>query len=299
MRARGWSLVLAGLFGVVLSPFHEHVGAQSGVGVPRVVISEYRFRGPSGSSDEFVELFNQGSADADISGWRLRSSNDAGTIASLVTMGPGTILKRGCFYLLANSAGYSAGVPANRTFVNVTSDNGSIAILNASSATPIDQVGNGTSLLAFGEGTRLPAFTASTDSQSYHRRTDPAAGFVDTNNNAADFQLISPATPRNSNQANCLTPESLTVNVGSSPTLGEQGQQVLVLATVTPATLPGSTNVQVTGDLSALGGSPSAVFADNGVAPDEAASDNVFTSAVVVPYSTPLGARAVDRKSVV
>ena len=66
MRARGWSLVLAGLFGVVLSPFHEHVGAQSGVGVPRVVISEYRFRGPSGSSDEFVELFNQGSADADI-----------------------------------------------------------------------------------------------------------------------------------------------------------------------------------------------------------------------------------------
>ena len=267
MRARGWSLVLAGLFGVVLSPFHEHVGAQNGVGVPRVVISEYRFRGPSGSSDEFIELFNAGTADADVSSWRLRSSTDSGT-SSVVILSSGTIIKRGCFYLIANSTGYSAGVAPDRTFVNATSDSGGMALLNAASTTIFDQVGN-SPLSVYGEGTRLPAFTASTASQSYERRADPAAGFLDTNNNAADFQLISPATPRNSNQANCLTPASLTVNVGSSPTLGEQGQQVLVLATVTPATLPGSTNLQVTGDLSALGGSPSAVFADNGVAPDE------------------------------
>ena len=47
---------------------------------------------------------------------------------------------------------------------------------------------------------------------------------------------------------------------------------------VSPGTVPASTGVQVVGDLSGVGGSATAPFADNGVAPDLVASDNIYTA---------------------
>jgi hypothetical protein len=289
---------LATLLGVALSPFHEHVGAQ--VGASRILISEYRLHGPSGANDEFVELFNPGTVDADVSGWRLRSSNNGATMSALTTMPPGTRIGAGCFFLIANTttSGYSGGVTPDRTYQNSTgtADNGGIAILNASSATPIDAVGNGASAV-FHEGTALPAFPpqptppAQYADLSYERRPGTASAYVDTDNNVADFQLISPATPRNSNVANCRT--NLTMTGAASPSHVEQGERVVIRATVTPATLPGSTNLQVIGNLSAIGGSTTADFADNGVAPDAVANDNIFSAEAMLPQGNPLGAQPI------
>ncbi len=49
-------------------------GRQVSVSSP-IVISELRFRGPGGASDEFVELYNNSDSAVDISGFLLRGSN--------------------------------------------------------------------------------------------------------------------------------------------------------------------------------------------------------------------------------
>ena len=293
MRSRGLLLALATLLGVVLSPFHEHVGAQ-GTGGSGIVISEYRLRGPNGTNDEFIELFNGGVADVDVSSWTLRSSTGTGAISGLTTLPANTRIRRGCFYIIANTAAAnSVGVTPDKTYVSSsgTPDNGGLAILT-NTGTMVDQVGNGAGS-AFGEGNRLPAFPAVAVNQSYERRASNVSGIVDTNDNLADFQLIAPSTPHNSNVANCLAPVNLTVNGAASPTHVEQGQRVIIQAAVTPATLPGSTNIQVTGNLSEIGGSTTAPFADTGVAPDTVGNDNIFTAEALVPQGNPLGARSI------
>src|SRR6185436_8906590 len=192
---------------------------------------------------------------------------------------------------------YSEREPADLRYANTTgtADNGGMAILNAISNTPIDAVGNGASAV-FREGTALPAFPpqpappAVYPNLSYERVEDRVSGYVDVGDNVRDFHQISPATPHNSNPANCQG--SLTVSV-ISPPAAEQGEQIRIQATVTPGTLPLSSNIQVTGDLSAIGGSASTVFADDGVSPDAQPNDNKFTAAVIVPQGNPLGAQSI------
>ncbi|HEX6162127.1 MAG TPA: HYR domain-containing protein [Vicinamibacterales bacterium] len=293
MGWRGLCLAAVTLLCVALPPFHEHANAQ-GTSAPAVVISEYRLRGPNGVNDEFIELFNAGVADVDVSGWALRSSTATGVITALTTLPAATRIRRGCFYLIANTvSANSVGVTPDRAYMNAngTPDGGGLALLTNTSVT-VDQVGN-SATSAFGEGTRLPAFPSTAVSQSYERHASSVSGFVDTNDNAADFSLIAPSTPRNSNVANCLTPVNLTVSGTSVPTSVEQGQRVQLFAAVTPATLPGSTNVQVFGNLSAIGGAVNVQFADNGVAPDAVANDNVFSYEHLVPQGNPLGERSI------
>ena len=52
-----------------------------------VVISEFRVRGPQGGNDEFIELYNAGSAPVGIGGWKINGSNSSGTTSTRVTIG--------------------------------------------------------------------------------------------------------------------------------------------------------------------------------------------------------------------
>src|SRR5262245_60301139 len=69
-----------------------------------VVISEFRFRGPNGGSDEFVELYNLTSSSIDISGWKLRGSNNAGTVSDRATVPSGKTIPARGHYLFTNSS---------------------------------------------------------------------------------------------------------------------------------------------------------------------------------------------------
>src|SRR5687768_7687555 len=69
-----------------------------------VVISEFRFVGTTGASDEFVELHNVSNAAVDISGWKLKGSNNAGVNSVRATVPLGTIIQPGCYYLFTNTA---------------------------------------------------------------------------------------------------------------------------------------------------------------------------------------------------
>src|SRR3954453_20347445 len=108
-----------------------------------VVISEFRFRGPVGGNDEFVELMNTGSGPVDISAWALQGcSSTTGAASSRATVPAGVTLQAGEHYLFVNNpatGGYSCSVPGDRTYATGFSDGARARIVDAG-ATVIDGV---------------------------------------------------------------------------------------------------------------------------------------------------------------
>ncbi len=91
-----------------------------------VKINEIRFDGGSANpTDQFVELFNAGDADVDISGWTLVNTRSEWAPVKLGTIPEGTkIMANGFFLLGLSSSGLAA--PANRgdNIINVRSTSG-------------------------------------------------------------------------------------------------------------------------------------------------------------------------------
>jgi beta-lactamase superfamily II metal-dependent hydrolase len=194
-------------------------GVAAGGGAAGVVISEFRTHGPSGGNDEFVEIYNSTAAAVDISGWKMKGSNNAGTNSTRATVPSSTSLPAHAHYLFTNTAanGYSAGVPGNTTYTTGITDDGGVAI-TLPNDTIVDAVGLSTGS-AFKEGTVLTPLITNTN-QGYERKPGgPDGSTQDTGNNAADFVLKAPSTPQNLSSAITppivVTPASL--NFGSVP----------------------------------------------------------------------------------
>jgi hypothetical protein len=166
-------------------------------GAPHVVISEFRTRGPNGGSDEFIELYNPTDNSTDISGWKINGSNNAGTASTRLTISASTTIPAHGHFLATNNStgGYSGSVSGNQTYSTGITDDGGIALFDETN-TIVDQVGM-SSGSAYGEGARLTALTINVD-RSYERLPGGSNGSgQDTNDNAADFQLITPSNPQN------------------------------------------------------------------------------------------------------
>lgn len=166
-------------------------------GAQHIVISEFRTRGPSGGSDEFIELYNPTNAPIDIGGWKINGSNSGGTIGTRLTINAGTNIPAHGHFLATNNAtnGYSGSVPGNQTYNTGVTNDGGIALLDAGN-TVIDQVGMSAGS-AYGEGTRLSALTTDAD-RGYERLPGSSAGSgQDTDDNATDFQITAPSDPQN------------------------------------------------------------------------------------------------------
>ena len=120
---------------------------------------------------------------------------------------------------------YSGSVLGNQTYSTGITDDGGIAILNASSVI-IDQVGMSTGS-AYKEGTVLASLGTSNLNRGYERKPGGSSGSSqDTDNNANDFQLITPSDPQNLSSAptpaggftlSVATTGSGTGNITSSP----------------------------------------------------------------------------------
>ena len=309
MRARTWFVAAVTVAVVVaVTLMEEHVSARSASGI---VISEYRFRGPKGDNDEFIELFNAGHAPVNVGGWLIRvSANNVPTsLATRATIPANTVIPPGCYYLVANAT-VSTTLPGfvgpgrptpNLTYANNGfGDEGGVAIATSLLASGIvDQVGQGTAPNAYGEGLRLtaanlpPGVVLTTNVERGIERRPGVNGHFDTDNNASDFEVKDVSTPRNADAGNCIQQVNLGVVASLPAPSVEQGQPLTVFASVSPATVPLSSGIGVTGDLSAVGGSSSTPFADNGVAPDMVANDQVFTAAVFVAPANPIGPRSM------
>lgn len=173
-----------------------------------LVISEFRFRGPSGTSgasDEFVELRNTSTSSLDISGYKLRgcASGSPGNVSDRATVPQGTVLQPGQHYLFANNStgGYSGGVTEDQAYSTGVSDltSSSYSGVRVEDAAGVVTDGVGSPNSPCREGTGLTHPTTVGD-QSFERK--PAGvNNQDTDDNAADFEGPKAGNPQNSGAA--------------------------------------------------------------------------------------------------
>ncbi len=223
MRSRSWLVAVFVVMAVQMSPMLEKVSAQSG---PGIVISELRFSGPNGVSDEFIELFNASDTEINIGGWLVRVSGSQSTSSADRTRIPintRSVVRPGCYYLITftpGSTGYSGRTPGDHTYGTGFADDGGVAVGPVAPLgtpfVPTDQVGFHARTLYF---ERTPIVGGlSTLNRSFERKPIPqdtqvpnlqdtngpnpqnstspcvvpggSAGYLDTNNNATDFRMI-------------------------------------------------------------------------------------------------------------
>jgi subtilisin-like proprotein convertase family protein len=178
---------------------------------PKAIISEFRLRGPSSGTDEYMEIHNASdrplvveSVDGS-AGWALASANG---ILFVVTNG--TVLPARGHFLGVNSAGYSLlNVPAGPgttaagdiLFLADVADNAGLALFRSASptnlnlGTRLDAVGSTleTNTL-FKEGVGYPALSAADISlysiESAFIRNRSSGSPKDSDDNAADFLYL-------------------------------------------------------------------------------------------------------------
>lgn len=172
-------------------------GAVEGVGPirvtmpipPRVVINEFRTRGPNGSTDQFVELFNESLTASSGAATLCRNVNgtQAPECMSLpIAIGP-------LCHFLITAPGYSGLVRGDATMNVLMHDDGGIGFAPSfRNDTQNDVVGMNDRFAGNHEGTALAPFGPSNIDRSYSRTGR------DTNDNARDFSITSPSTPQNS-----------------------------------------------------------------------------------------------------
>ncbi|HEX8140108.1 MAG TPA: lamin tail domain-containing protein [Pyrinomonadaceae bacterium] len=166
-----------------------------------VLISEFRTRGSGGSNDEFIELYNKSDAAINLSGWKIKASNNAGAVTTRMVIAQGTTLPARAHFLVTNagSGGYTGAVAGNQSYSTGIADDGGIA-LTRSDDVIVDQVGMSAGS-AFKENRTLAPLTANAN-QSYERKPGGAnASTQDTDDSPSDFQLRTPSDPRNLSSA--------------------------------------------------------------------------------------------------
>lgn len=163
--------------------------------VPKVVISEFRTRGPNGAGDEFIELYNNSDVSVDISGWKVRTSSSGGTISTRLTINSGTFIPSRGHFLATNSNGYSGTVAGDQAFASGLANDGGLALTLPDNSI-VDQVGLSPGS-AFIENMHLSPLPSDSN-QSYERRPGgPRGSTQDTDHNFDDFQLLTPSNPEN------------------------------------------------------------------------------------------------------
>src|ERR1700754_203921 len=178
-------IVLAGLIGCL------------SVQAADVVVNQFRVRGPSGGNDEFVELYNSGSAAVDVSGYKFNASNASGTTGTRLTLPAGTSIGPGCYLLLTNKAAsvYSGSVPGDLTYSTGVTDDGGLALLDAA-GNITDQGGLSTGS-AYKAGTPLATLGTTNADQGYGLVTTRAGLPQQSGDNSADFVKVAPTAPHN------------------------------------------------------------------------------------------------------
>jgi DNA/RNA endonuclease G (NUC1) len=189
----------------------NHIVSFTTVGAPTsstsvIVISQvYGGGGNSGATfrNDYVELYNRGTATVDVTGWSVQYASAAGTDWSNKQMLTGTIAP-GQYYLISLASGGTAGAflpePNSDGGINMSASAGKVALVdngdNLSGACPfpntrvMDFVGYGTSASCREGATNAPGGNNTTAVL----RKD--GGATDTDTNGADFEAGTPLPRR-------------------------------------------------------------------------------------------------------
>jgi hypothetical protein len=167
-----------------------------GGGSGDVRINEFMTGLSGAASNEFVELYNAGSAAVDVSGYKLVYRSAAGTSdTSLGTIADSTSLAAGDFYLFGGSA-YTGPPAADQTFSASLASTGGGLALRDTSGTIVDSVGYGTATNAFVRGT---AATAPPNTAAPGNSDVRLPDGHETGDNSADFSVSTTPSPRAAN----------------------------------------------------------------------------------------------------
>lgn len=218
-----------------------------------IVINEiYGGGGNAGATynADYIELYNNGAATVDLSGYSLQyGSAPNGNFSGVIAL-PSTSIAPGAFYLIqtTTAVGTATGLTPNYTAptgVNLSATNGNVILVAgtttivtcpaAGAANVLDRVGYGTGTCF--EGTS--AATAPSNTTSAQR----VPNGVDTNNNAADF-VAQAGTPGGVNTSPNVAP-TITANPTSQTiNSGGTGTSTITITDETPATvvLSGTSN---------------------------------------------------------
>lgn len=302
---------LAGVFCLVIAAtafyFNDSVSfartnageADTALPSPHLVISQFQAGGGS-ANDEFIEIHNTSSTPIDLNGHRLVYRSAAGTndVGPLTEWTTSTIIPPGGFYLVASNS-YDGSVTPDKIYntsecaCSMGANGGGLAIRQGAQniGAIVDSVGWGTATNEFVEG------TAATVPGNNNSKARKESGCQDTDNNADDFETLTPSAPRNSSSAPVLCSGSgstIFAAMNANPATVSAGGTTLLTVTVFPATEPPSTDITVNGDLSTIGGSGGQQFFDDGTNGDETAGDNVFSYLATIPAEATGGNRIVN-----
>lgn len=196
----------------------------------RVLISEVRTSGPGGAGDDFIELYNNQDVAQNISGWAIFKSGGsciATPVVVAVIPAATSIPPRGHYLVVGPQYSLAAAAAGNATVAAVTdiaadSNLGlfnTSNVLSLSTATREDAVGfdanagGGNNCDLLREGASLLSAGGSASEYSFARRL--ATGLPkETNDNAADFQLVT-------------TTPAVAVGNNLTPSLGAPGPENL------------------------------------------------------------------------
>jgi endonuclease G len=271
---------------------------------PNVVISQvYGGGGNAGATyqNDFIELHNRGNTTVALTGWSVQYASSTGTgnfggQASQITELPNVSLAPGQYFLIKeNSSGaVGAALPAvdytDPTPIDLSGTNGKVALVNSATtlgcnggstlcnatqlAKIVDLVGYGNANFFEGAGAApvLSSILAA-------RRNVSGGVVVDTDNNNSDFSAVTPSARNCALLAGqpCAVPTNPTATGASNPNSGAIGDTTLLTVNVTSGANPASSGITVKADLSAIGGSTTQQFLDNGANGDAVAGDNIFS----------------------
>jgi hypothetical protein len=153
--------------------------------------------GLTGSAqNEFVELYNGGTAAADLGGYRLVYRSSAGTSdVGLATIPSGTTLAPGGFYLFGGRD-YTGPPAADQTFTaSLAATGGGLAFRNGDGSI-VDSLGYGDATNAFVHGNPAPAPPAAASPGNSDVRLPDGH---DTGDNSVDFTVSASPSPRAGN----------------------------------------------------------------------------------------------------
>jgi hypothetical protein len=171
--------------------------------------------GGSSASDEFVEIYNAGSAPAELGGCELAYVSASGSSVTLkvafatpLPVGPGQHL------LAANAAGTYAAT-ADATYAGGLAGDGGTLVLRRGDGSVIDALSWGTAVNSYVEGAPAPAPPAGSSLE--RRPGSPAGNWLDSNDNSADWLVRANPHP----QAMAAAPEpAATETPSGDPSIG-------------------------------------------------------------------------------
>jgi len=182
------------------------LGAAGGAHAAGVVISQvYGGGGNNGAPlhNDFIELFNAGTAPQNLNGWSVQYASSAGATWNNATALPNVTLQPGQYLLIQEAAGTGGGAtlptPDVTGAINMSGTAGKIALVNAtaslSGACPSSDP-SVVDFIGYGAAATCAEGTHTSDLSNTTAALRNSNGCADTNDNSVDFTIGAP-TPRN------------------------------------------------------------------------------------------------------